>query len=291
MSLNLLPGNWGSRARTIGLSIPSLSGEDIGARAARAHAEGFSGLELPATGEPGKLYAPSVRPEERARWRDLLAPFHALSAVAPDKSGFDVSLVSPSAVIRRASVTEIWSVCRFIEALGGGVVSVRTGWPPAHVEPERARGHLVECLTTLDRMAGDHNAVIGLEAADYFDDASRFDLLEMVRLRHTGITLDTRHVSLLRDALAEDGAESVVGRFARRFAARLVHVRVHADEPFAPGLSEDDVADLVAALLEANYRGMTCLAFGADFPPREHQVRAQQRAAWEKRMVGAADDR
>ena len=125
MSLNLVPQPINRSAaaprttpvigvRTAGLiaALPSLA-----ERLAWARENGFGGVEIAATGRPRDLYAPSVGREERARLKEEMAGFAAVAVEAPRQETFDVSLVSPSASIRRASVTEIWSCLRLVEAL------------------------------------------------------------------------------------------------------------------------------------------------------------------------------
>lgn len=186
---------------------------------------------------------------------------------APNQQTFDVSLVSPSASIRRASVAEIWSVCRFVDALGGGVVTLRTGVPPAGVTAERES--LVECLTTLDRMAGDHNATLALELTDYFYEGRNTDLLKMLSLRHTGFSLDTRLLSY---------PEKVVP-LIHRLAPRLFHVRLLDGVVDLPGMAE--------ALAQENYAEMVSLCFAA---PRESRpAAARLRAHWEKMIADVRD--
>lgn len=248
----------------MGVALASLTLPTLPERIAWAASSGFSGVELLATGEPWGLHAPGISKEDRARLRDLLMPFVHIAARAPHKDTFDVSLVSPSAAIRRASVSEIWSVCRLLEAVGGGIVIVRAGWAPDGVTEDRQRAWLGECLTTLDRMAGEHNTTIGVGNYDYFDDPENFGLLSMLRLRHTGIALEMDRIR---------GGESVAAGVFRENAAHVVHVQVRTASPV-----------IAAALTEGAYPGMVCLALPSETPPS--QV-LHAKAEWDALLAGS----
>ena len=251
--------------RALGVSLSALKMPTLPERIAWAKNVGFTGIELLATGEPWGLHAPGVRREERERLREALAPFAALAVQAPYKETFDVTLASPSAAIRRASVSEIWSVCRFVDALGGGVVLVRAGSPPPGVAEDQERQFVAECLTTLDRMAGSHNARIAITNHDLFARVDNFRLLDLLSLRHTGISL-------------EIGGTTDLSAFLQQNVARIFHVRA----PAAPGVDES----IAAPLRTTEFRGMVCLTGGQ--PPRGKSQRAaspeqvlQARRVWE----------
>lgn len=252
--------------RALGVSLSALKMPTLPERIAWARDVGFSGIELLATGGSWGLHAPGVRREDRERLRDALAPFGALAVQAPDKETFDVTLASPSAAIRRASVSEIWSVCRFVDALGGGVVLVRAGSPPAGVAEDQERQFVAECLTTLDRMAGSHNARIAITNHDYFARVDNFRLLDLLSLRHTGIALDI-------------GGSGDVSAFLRQNVARIFHVRA----PAAPGVDES----IAAPLRSAEFRGMVCLAGGEARRPASPEQVLQARQIWENVLAQA----
>jgi len=250
---------------TLGIATASLAAlPSLAERIAWAREHGFDGIEIAATGRPRDLYAPSVTKTERIRLCDALNGFGAVVVEAPHQATLDVTLVSPSSAIRRASVAEIWSCLRVIDALGGGVVLVQTGRAPAGVHGDRQRDFVAECLTTLDRMAGDHNARIGILTTDYFRRGERLDLLDLLRLRHTGVALDTAELvddtfpaAVAAASVAGDGLADLV----RRLGPRLIHLRLGGDLP----VSEDTAtAGLAAALQSTRYAAMTCLAFDPD---------------------------
>ena len=277
MALNLLPDRRWGVSPSVGIAAGTLGTPSLHEGIAWVREAGFTGIEIDASARPGALHAPAVSREDRTRLRAELADLSGLALVAPHKDTFDVSLVSPSAAIRRASVAEIWAVCRLAEALGGAVVSVRSGWAPSGVDRRRQRELLLECLTTLDRVAGDHNATIGVENADYFADADALGELEALPLRHVGITLDA-------ERLIENRGEPVE-TLVRRFGRRIVHLRLPGPE----GGDPSDPADVVAALEANRYVGMTCLVPGRGFVSPE-QAR-ETKARWDRAVADARGSR
>lgn len=242
----------------LGVSMASLRLPTLDERIGWAREQGFDAAELLATGEPWGVHAPSVSREDRDFLRVCLEGFAGVSVQAPHQATFDVTLVSPSASIRRASVTEIWSVCRFVEAVGGGAVLVRCGMPPGGVSEDRMRAYLSECLTTLDRMAGDHNAVIAILNRDYFASLENFRGLDSLALKHTGIALDLENIA---------GAGLLTERFVRDYAGRIAQVRVPVARAAAlPAVGVDSgesglAAERMAALLKGtDFRGIVCFA-------------------------------
>lgn len=282
MSLDLVPD--GPRLRrfrdnsgpALGISTAALAAlPSLAERVAWARDHGFDGIEIAATGRPRDLYAPSVGRDERARLREAVAGFAQIAVEAPHQETYDVTLVSPSASIRRASVAEIWSCLRLAEALGGGTVVVRTGKAPTGVNADRQRAHVIECLQTLDRMAGDHNALLAVLSDDFFRGGERVDLLDMLRLRHTGVALDI-------GLLAHDGngraptSPGDVADLVRALSDRLVHVRLSADAD----------ASVAAALAEAGFSGMACFAPGPDAVSPEQSARLA--AVWKGTLAAHA---
>lgn len=265
-----------SQLPRLGVALDALPMPTLDERLDWATAHGFVGVELSATGAPPPhVHAPTVSTSERLRLRDRLAAggFESLAVRAPHQQTFDLSLVSPSAAIRRASVSEIWSVCRLVEALGGersspaGTVLVRTGNAPLGVGDAEQYGFLAECLQTLDRMAGDHNVVIGLLNHDLFARPHDYDRLDALRLRHTGIALDLAALPQGAGGLAAFLRE----RGAPRLVHRLVHLRVESDDP--------DVGS--ALLARSGYAGMVCLADADAAPPTALIARF---AAWSRAL-------
>jgi len=260
-SLSLLPQD----GAPLGIAVAALKMPTLEARLDWAAENGFTGVELLATGEPWGVHTPGVTKEERARLREHVTRFARVAVMAPHQATWDVTLVSPSAAIRRASVSEIWSVCRFADAIGGAVVLVRSGMPPAGVPPAQAQAHLIECLTTLDRMAGDHNARIGLLNADLLADLSAFAALSGLSLPNTGIALDLTTVR-------PDDAQ--VTALLSRPAGNVLHLRI-------PGLD-------VPTRLAAPAAGMVCLAFeGTASPPSPEEI-VRRRAEWARYIVPRA---
>lgn len=264
-SLNLLPQGGG--AAPLGVAVAALRMPTLDARLDWAAENGFAGVELLATGEPWGVHTPGVTKDERARLRDKVARFARVAVMAPHQATWDVTLVSPSSAIRRASVSEIWSVCRFADAIGGAVVLVRSGTPPAGVPAAQALSHLAECLTTLDRMAGDHNARIGLLTADLLADPSLLGSLSGLTLPNTGVALD---LTVVRPD------DPRVAPLLARCSDGVVHVRVSGlDAP---------------TRLTAPAAGMVCLAFNggpSGTAPSPDEI-ARRRAEWSRYVVPRA---
>lgn len=261
MDLNLLPE--GARppvgGPSIGLSLEGLRREDIVGRIHAASGGGFFGVEIPVSGEPWSLHAPAVTPDERATLRGALDTLRDVALIAPSQATFDLSLVSPSAAIRRASVSELWSVCRLAGALRRTPESlpppviVRTGVSPVGMMSARENAALSECLTTLDRMAGEHGATVALLNADFFRDLRRFPALRSLSLKHTGAALDAS-LALDCGVTGSDLAE-----FALESDGLLRHVRV-------PDTITREIEPLASVLAEARYEGMICVVASQPVP-------------------------
>lgn len=252
--MNFLPQRlrWPSEP-LLGVSLASLRQPSWEDRAAWAQAEGFDAVELSATGEPWSLHAPLVSADEREYLRDKLRDFRGVSVAAPHQATFDVTLVSPSSAIRRASISEIWSVCRFVGALGGGIVLIRTGTSPFGISEEHQREFISESLVTLDRMAGDHNALIGLSDFDYFTHWENFAGLRALNLRHTGFVLDLDH-------LAAAGGPAALKQFLQQNAGQTLQVRVPVTAAAGADEAGGDSMDLLASLVSGGaFGGIICL--------------------------------
>jgi len=154
-----------------------------------------------------------------------------------------LTLVSPSAAVRRASLAELWSVCRFAEVLGEPdrktVVLVRVGAPPESLELERHREYLRESLHVLNRTAGEHNTLIGLWNRDYFVNLEDFGLLEMLPSQNL-------RVALRLGASPHPEQQVDLTRFLRWGTNRLSYVEVAHGERLPHPLSA------------AKFRGMVC---------------------------------
>ena len=287
MSLNFLPDRRSGKRRALGLNTASLALPSLAERIDWARHNGFSGIEIAATGKPHDLHAPAVSQEDRERLRNTVSAFEAVAVQAPYQEVFDVTLLSPSSSIRRASVAEIWACFRLVEALGGGVVTIRTGWAPEGVDGDRQRDFLVECLSTLDRMAGDHNATVGILTSDYFRFGERLELLEILPLRHTGITLHASLSALFRHGRMMSAPIGSAEALIERFATHLVHVQLSdfdgETDRLGLGQGRLNLAGIARALHAARYNGMVCFDFDADRVPPEQVVASK--AIWEGMMA------
>lgn len=276
MELNLLPvRDQAPRRPVLGVALEPRHPAEIAGRIAWAAGSGFAGVTLAATGEPGGLYAPEVSADARALLRQGLSGFRAVAVEAPHQATFDLTLVSPSAAIRRASVSELWSVCKFAEAVGAGVVLVRTGLPPVGTADRSRDVHLSECLSTLDRTAGERGVYVALWNRDRFHRLADLDLLEDLRLSFTGLAVDVAH------ALSMGESPEFVAAFIAERADRVLQVRV----PWQRDVGER----LAPALRDCGYGGMVCFASGArDMADREEMATARQ--WWAEALGLAAED-
>lgn len=217
-----------------------------------AQEAGFSGVEILATGEPTSgVHVPSVDAEDRAHLREVLQNGR-LVVQAPHQQTWDVTLVSPSSAIRRASLTELWAVCRFAGVVAGEnaplpVVLVRTGTPPLGIGSVRVREYLRESLQVLDRTAGEQNVRIGLLNRDVMETMDDKESL-LGDLHHTGLALDIPHA-----LLDQSTTLAYVAALLRQFAGRFEYVRV----PFANG---HDRAFLADTLKQTGYAHAISLA-------------------------------
>jgi sugar phosphate isomerase/epimerase len=270
VGLNLLP----RRGPVVGVTLDAAPGMTLEARLDWAARLGFAGVELNATGELSGFHAPELAPEQRETLRGLLTPFTEIAVQAPHQATFDVTLVSPSAAVRRASLSEIWSVCRFAKNVGASVVTIRTGTPPVGVGDARRDVFLSECLTTLDRTAVEQGVHIGVLNRDRFRHITTLDDLLQLSLSATGIAFDAAH------ALDLGVAPEDLAAFAAARQERLVYVRV----PLTPELPE-----LAAALSAGGYSGLVTLTPTADAATREADL-TLARERWTAALDGRAGD-
>ena len=250
MDINFLPTPGDAPTLAVSLEELRFVPGGIEERIAWVQNAGFGGVEFLATGEAASgIHAPSVDASDRARLHDVLDGLH-LVVQAPHQQTWDVTLVSPVAAGGRVSLLELWSVCRFAGAVGGGaetgppLVLVRTGTPPLGVGQTRVLEFLRESLMALDRMAGDHNARIGLTARDVLENPYEWEFA-LDGLQNTGIAFDAVH-ALDRGASAEDCAGLL-----RRFAPALAYVRMGAGE---------NRAFFAETLRQAGYANVLCVA-------------------------------
>ena len=237
---------------TLAVSLEDLSfvPGSLAERIAWAQNIGFGGVELLATGEPDGVHVPSVDADDRAQLRELLQNTRLLVS-APHQQTWDVTLVSPSSAIRRASLTEIWAVCRFAGVVGKSaagappIVLVRTGTPPISVGAAHVQNFLRESLSALDRTAAEHGVQIGVISRDIMQSPGDWAALT-TGVSHTGLAFDAAH------ALDRHTPEEVA-ELLRRFADVLVSVRV-------PSGDADARPVIANALREINYQGVVSLA-------------------------------
>jgi|GEM_PF-2167472 Sugar phosphate isomerases/epimerases len=263
----------------LAVSLAQIELPTLAARLDWAADEGFAGVEVPVTGAAGMPHAPGVSPDERAFLRDSLSRFDCVALEAPNQATFDLSLVSPSPAIRRASVSELWAVCRLAEAVGAKTVLVRTGNPPMGLAEARAGAYLGECLKTLDRMAGDHDCRLALLNADMLSRLVAFSFLEGAGFRHIGVALD------LGAARALGEPDAAAARFADVHAASVLHRRVPAgDDPvrYTGYAAGKDIAP--------GDHGCWCLVFDRLPPDPEASLAAiaARRAQWQEVLGSAA---
>ena len=257
MNVNFMPNAPAAPALVAATEELTFVPGSLAERVLWAQNAGFGGVELLATGEPGGVYVPTVDADDRADLRDLLQST-CLVVQAPHQQTWDVSLVSPSSAIRRASLTEIWAVCRFAGMVGGNrrnvsppLVLVRTGTPPIGVGADRVQAFLLESLAALDRMAGEHGVQIGIATRDVMQSPQDWDILLGGQFSNTGIAFDACH------ALHSQTPEAVASSL-RQIADVLVSVRV-GDSKNCKG-ADNCRTVLANALREMNYQGMVSLA-------------------------------
>jgi sugar phosphate isomerase/epimerase len=267
MNLNLLP----QRGPSVGVALESIAAGMLEERIAEAERLHFSAVELPMTGEMHHLHAPNLSPEVREGLRGCLSSFHRVVVDAPHQATFDVTLVSPSAAIRRASLSEVWSVCRFARAVGATTVLVRTGVPPLGVRLGDRDRYLSECLIALNHTAGEQGVTIGVLNRDRFHRLRSLNDLDQLPLRHTGIALDVAHALDMGEEL-EDVTAFIIER-----GSNLVHVRV----PVSTVVGEA----VAPALLESGYAGMISLVA----PTAGTDVTAAG-AWWQQAVMGAGGE-
>jgi sugar phosphate isomerase/epimerase len=267
MNLNLLP----QRGPSVGVALEGFADGTLDGRITQAARLGFAAVELPMTGELPHLHAPNVTPEARMGLNDLLGSFRRVVVDAPHQATFDVTLVSPSAAIRRASLSEVWSVCRFARTVGATTVLVRTGVPPFGVRPADRDRYLSECLTALDHTAVEQGVTIGVLNRDRFHRLRSLSELDPMPLRHTGVALDVTYALDMGETLEE------VTAFIAEHGAALVHVRV----PVSTAVGEA----VAPALLEAGYAGMISLV-----PPAPDSDVREVGAWWQQAVSAAAGE-
>lgn len=253
MSLNLLP----RRGPVVSVALDEPDVPELDEAINGAVEYGWEGIELSATGETPFFHTPSVSPEDRIRLRGLAAPLLHLSAQAPHQTSWDVTLVSPSSAIRRASLSEIWSVCKFARAVSASplppVVLIRTGMPPFGVTVKERDEYLSESLTTLDRTAKEQGVLIGILNRDRFHHLGTLEELDALPLTHTGVALDIGYALHIGESPAKIAAIVAERAQITSGAGRIVYVRVPCT---LEGAAREQIA---RAIRDLNLTGSLCL--------------------------------
>ncbi|GAB4451457.1 MAG: hypothetical protein OHK0029_00660 [Armatimonadaceae bacterium] len=247
MGLNLLRG----RAPVLSISLETFAPGTLPELLERAEDAGFPGVELPAHGGGTGFHAPTISTAERDSLADQMRAFRLVSAAAPYQETFDVTLVSPSAAIRRASLSEIWSVCRFLgtvasETSGLPVVVLRSGVPPMGVPDSQGDTWLSESLYTLERTAREQGVLLGLVSRDRFRRLGDLPPLLQAGFTQIGIALDIGHLRDMGEPLPD------ILRFIESYPEQIVYIRVPADPDLARQLGP--------VLHEVGYGGMVTLS-------------------------------
>ncbi len=272
MDLNFLPRRNRSNAPRVGahlparslppvpFGVPTLSDELEAVREA-----GFRSVVVSATGEAGGLHTPPITNEQRAELAEILHGFEQTVIEAPHQGTFDLTLVSPSPAIRRASVTELWSVCRFAQMVGADLVLVRTGLPPLGTGDGRVGLHLAESLQTLNKMADERQINVGVWNADRLSRLADLESVSDMGLDRVVGAVDVEH------ALAMGETVSELVAFVERQGDRLGLVRVPPS--LAPGSPNTQM--LADALTESGFMGLLCLTLP------QNQNRYQTESDWQ----------
>lgn len=261
----------------VGVGTPSVGGMDLFSRIDWIASHGFREIELYACSHPRVLagvWLRALSAEGRARLAERLRSFELVDFHAPFQNTFDTTLVSPNPLVSRLSVEEITVIMEFAaEVSRHSVVTCHSGWAPVGVDEEEVEGTLVENLKRLSEAAVRTGVRVGLEVADYFMPADRFQLLEDLGLPMVGITLDTGHISFVVNGRHMTGRFGTIGRFIRHYAPLLYHVHLHdfdGEHDHLPlGRGGLDFEDIIGSLAAIGYDGAVSLEMNSQLVTRD----------------------
>jgi len=267
MTINLLSGD----SPILSVAMGTLPTGLLTERFQWASEAGFTGVELPAHGGTGGFHTPDISLEEREVLATHLKPFRGIALTAPYQESFDLTLVSPSAAIRRASLSEIWSVCRFAGMVGGKlsarpIVLVRSGMPPLGTPLTMSDHWLLESLGALQRTAQEQNVLLGVLSRDRFRRLADLDGFRSTPLAYTGIALDIEYLLDMGETLPE------IVAFLEQGVERIVYLRVPATTAIA--------TTLAPVLHSLHYAGMITLAGTTDMATLQ-----SAHAAWQQNLA------
>ena len=268
----------------IGLGTSSVTARNVYEQIAWIRDAGFAEVELSCCPNPTiarGVWARELSPASISALRTAVAGFATVDLHAPFQNVFDVTLVSPNLPLRELSIEEITFAMRLAAEIGGDVVTFHTGWPCSGVTPEEHRAYLTDSLRKLDEAALRWGVRLGVEVADYFMPAHRYELLEELALERIGITLDVGHIAREGPDGPMYHAYGTIGGFIRRFGPLVWHVHLHdydgERDHLQLGAGRIDFPEIVRALYEVEYSGNLSFEFNPAFVKPEQMLESTAR--------------
>ena len=127
-------------------------------------------------------------------------------------------------------------------------------------------------MVELDKLASKFEVNVGIEVADFFLLADRFELLYELNLHKIGITLDVGHLE------ASGGYRNfgTIGKVIRRFSDKILHFHIHdyngEQDHLVIGKGKIDFDNIISILKKVNYCGTLMLELNPQFISSEEEI-------------------
>lgn len=200
------------------------------------------------------------------RLKRLLSSFKMVDVHAGFHAWFDPTFVGYHPLCWKIAMDDICFDIKLASILQAKVVTIHTGWLSYGRTKKERLESTRSALSELNKVAGKHNVVLGIEVVDYFSSVDRFTLLEEMSLENVGITLDPAHMMRKNPGMPVDPIDVLpcriygsIGGFIERFAEKIVHVHLHdfdgKEAHTLIGTGMVDFDDVITTLKKIGYDG------------------------------------
>ena len=177
---------------------------------------------------PWRAFDPfAASPQEIEKLRQILSAFLRVEVHGP-YSDWDISLVSPNPLIRRASIDDLERHIDFAADIGASVFTAHPGITSVPSSLDERLGRLTDSLHVLAQIAPKRGLLVCVETSDILVHTNNLRVFEAVTSDYLGITMDTGHISL-----QEHGEKpgytpyGSIGGFIKAWGNQIRHVHLN----------------------------------------------------------------
>lgn len=209
---------------------------------------------------PRRAFDPfTASSQEIEKLRQVLSAFRKVEVHGP-YSDWDISLVSPNPMIRRASLDDLERHIDFATYIAASVFTTHPGTTSVPSSLDERLERLTDSLHVLARIAEKRRLLVCVETSDILVDTGNVRVFEAVKSDYLGITMDTGHISLRghgeKPGYAPYGSiEGFIGAWGKQI--RHVHLNDYNSkrDHIRIGQGELPLRSVLAALHRADYHG------------------------------------